>query len=547
MTNYLLHRPVNALKKLHTPAYLGAKIRSSESTTLKSKVLELSIKKRLNSSESWNYKSFPVFKGINDEGQPEYRDYLAPSPSSASAEAFIINELCDQIAPRRVPNVYSYILAQKNSAYNYQYYLPHYQRRNQNILEALGKESGLKAIFLDIKNFYASVDKSLLISSIKKHEILGAKQNAFATNFILNQIEQSSAGIPIGTELSHIVADIFLSKLDTKLEERFKHNYFRYVDDITIVCKEGDIEECEKLVNSEISNLGLQLNEAKRELFTHEEWRNEMDTSPVDGEDFYSHCQMLGKWINGDSRRTSHLDSALKSEGFQIPLRKIFTSQSHAPQPYRPEMSELEIIKNSKKIRQKYLSALEQVSENLSNDSSRWYLQKTKRALNPLFYLLNKENYETISRTARESKKLRPQEEVSNAIHKNSCDSIVAFPGVTVNTFCEIWRTTQPKELRVDEYTAKKSSSAEIESLTTLALFEIIEPPSCVQSSSLWSALRPEVGKISETINGFDAEIESLRIGLSKSTQQALLDNRLSEEEEIILNGLELGNQSISP
>jgi len=511
------------------------------------KIQELAIKKRLNSSGQWNYQKFKVFKGLTDDGHPEYRDYLAPSPTTAAAEAFILNSLCERLRSTRAENVYSYKLASKNSPHNYEYYLPHYQKRNEDILKNLKASGNSVALFLDIKNFYASVPKEDLISAIKHHDILGQTENTYIVDFLIDQINQSPSGIPIGSELSHILADAYLSKLDSILKNELKHCYFRYVDDITIIGKPQDVEKYEGLIKNQLDQIGLALNTTKRELFSANQWQEEMDTSPVDGEDFYTHCQQLGKWLDGDRKRLASLDSALKGEGFQIPINKIVTSQHSTPRTHKAEASEKEIILRSKNIREKYLNALDKVAENLSEKSNRWYLQKTKRALNPLFYLLNKEEYKTISDAAKGSKKLKPQEEVSKAIHLASCDSIISYPGVTIHTFCEIWRSTQPKELKISEFTTAAKNDAQIESLTTLSLFDILSPPKQVLESTSWRALQPNIKSISESLDGFDAEIEALRIGLTSKKQQDLFDNRLSDDEDLVLNGLELGNQSISP
>lgn len=547
MKSYILNRPVNALKKLYPPSYLGAKIRASKASDTLNKILELSIKKRLNSSENWSYKKFKVFKGVDGTtNKPEYRDYLAPSPSTAAAEAFILNGLSEELAFTRLKNVYSYIRSKNGSQYNYEYYLPNYQKRNSDILNSLNEHKGSVVLFLDIKNFYASVDKFELLSKIKKHEVLGDKKNSFALDFLINQLEQSPSGIPIGTELSHLLADVYLSSLDECLGKLLNSNYFRYVDDVTIVCRPDEVKLYEKFVSDHAASLGLSLNEKKREVFSASQWLNEMDTSPVAGGDFYSYCQMLGEWIDGDKERMSWLDCELKNEGFQIPLNKIFIRQGKSNKLFFEKTTEHNLIEKSKLMREKYLNALDDVSENLTNNSSRWYLQKTKRAINPLFYLLNKESYPIITATAKESYKLKTQEEVSSAIYSNACESIIKFPGVTINTFCEIWKTTQPSGSCIDNLFLEKLEAPELDSVTTLALYDILKPPVQVAESSIWQALRPNVKGRTESLNGFDAEIESLRIGVSEYDQQIFLDNRLTEDEDVFLSGLELGDQSIS-
>lgn len=545
MKKYILSRPVNALKKIYAPSYLGAKIRAAKSTPSLDSITEIATKKRLNSSEAWNYKIFKVFKGIGDAGEPEYRDYMAPSPSTATAEAYILNELSESLKNITYGNVYSYIRAEKNSAHNYEYYLWNYERRNQDILNALSEDKDSVALFFDIKNFYGSVDTALLITMLKRHSVLGDSANAYALDFLIDQLHQSPRGIPIGTELSHLAADIFLSALDASLLERFGARYFRYVDDITIVCKSEELAVAEKHIHDLVSDIGLSSNEKKREVFSHAQWQKEMNTAPVKGENFHEYCESLGAWIGGDGSKHIWLERELKNLGFQIPLEKIVARNRSQQISY--QWNEHEIISRSKEIRSKYLNAVDSITESRPNDPSRWFLQKTKRAINPLFYLLNKEEYGIIQSATAASKSLTTQQEVSNAIHSGNCKTLISFPGVTVNTFCEIWKTIEPDGMQLREPLPKIKTDAQLESILVLAMHNIVEPPPEILPTSLWLALRPGVTSRSSSLTGFEKEIQSLRIGLKPKSQSELLRGRIDSSEDIGLEGLELGSQSISP
>lgn len=548
MKNYLLTRPVNALKKLYAPSYLGAKIRASKSIPSLAKITELAIEKRLHSSEGWAYKKFFVFKGIGEDASPEYREYLAPSPITSAAESYILNKIGSKLNHNRSKRVYSYVSTSEGATHNYEYYLNYYQQRNTEILDALRENEGSVAVFLDIKNFYASVNRSHLELILKKHSVFGLPENRFALDFSLQQIQQSPAGIPIGTEISHALADACLHTLDAELSKMLGKRYFRYVDDLTFVCTKSEVGHYEKFIKNYLNDIGLTLNNNKREILSFDEWAGEMDTSPVEGADFYAYCQGLGDWIDGDAKKLIWLEAELKNQGFQIPLKKISarthtSNQSVAKSP----KNEHQVISDSIELRQKYVEALDEISENLSSKSSRWYLQKTKRALNPLFYLLNKENYKTITRTAKESKSLKPQEEVSIAIRSGDCSEIIRYPGVTINTFCEIWKTTQPKTSMIDVFPEILHGEIELETATTLALFEIMAPHQDILNFPIWKALRPDLSTRSTDLPSFEAEIESIRIGIDVKTQRNFLENRLSSDEDVYLSALELGNQSISP
>lgn len=546
MKKYILTRPVNSLKKLYAPSYLGAKIRASINTPSVARITEISIEKRLNSSERWAYKNFPVFKTIGENG-PEYRSYLAPSPITSTAEAFILNKLGAELAKFRSSRVYSYILNESNENHNYRHYLMGYEGRNREILEALTENEGYVAIFLDIKNFYASVDTSRLKHLLSTDAVFGRGENYFALNFAINQLKISPAGIPIGTELSHVMADIYLKSLDEQLSKEHGQQYFRYVDDITIVCNIKDVDRHERRVEEILLDIGLELNEKKREILSREEWADAMNTSPVEGQDFYAYCFKVGDWMAGNREKVNWLDTELRNEGFQMPLRKIFAWNARISESSASSLSEKEIIQSLLDVRFKYSSALQGIAEDLSKNSSRWYLQKTKRAINPLFYLLNKESYSPIIDAAKESPALKSQEEVSLAMKEDDCTRLIRYPGVAVSSFCEIWKSTHAEGVRIGQFPQRLSDAVEIEAATTLALFEVIEPHSDIIQSPLWKALRPEVSSRGDGLPNFEAEIEAIRIGISSEQQRDLLGSRLSQEEDLSLSALDLGSQSISP
>lgn len=546
MKNYILTRPVNALKKIYAPSYLGAKIRSSIKTSTLARITEISIEKRLNSSERWAYKSFPVFKSIGEYGA-EYRDYLSPSPITATAEAFILNKLGVELQRLRSNRVYSYFLNEQGENHNYHHYLAGYELRNREILEALDKNEGYVAVFLDVKNFYASIDVERLNIVLEKNAVFGLSENYFALNFAKDQLRNSPAGVPIGTELSHVLADIYLKSLDDLLSKEFGEKYFRYVDDITIVCKTEDVDRYEKVVEKFLADIGLELNKNKRMIFNRPGWADAMNTAPVEGPEFYDYCFKVGDWMAGNIEKINWLDNELRNEGFQMPLRKIFNWNVRASESVTSLLSEKEIIKGLLDVRIKYSSAVEKIVEGLTKNSSRWYLQKTKRAINPLFYLLDKASYSSIIDVAKESTALKSQEEVSRAMKEDDCSQLIRYPGVVVSSFCEIWKSTHSENVRIGRYPEKLSDTVEIEAATTLALFEVIEPHSDIFESPLWKALRPGVTSRGEGLPNFEAEIEAIRIGISSEQQRNLLSSRLSQEEDLSLSALDLGNQSISP
>ena len=549
MKKYILNRPVNALKKGYEPALLGAKIRARKPTELRAAIVEKSIEKKLNSSEDWDYQKYSAFKGIGEAGVLEYRECLSPSPSASAAEAFLLNQFSDLAAEFFPKNVYSYKLAKKNSSANYKYFLAEYELRNKDILSKLNSAHDLVAVFFDIEKFYPSVNYDLLKIKLLKFAD-SVKDRVGITsfvNFCLNQLSKSPSGIPVGTELSHLMANIFLADFDRILSEKYGDRFFRYVDDITIICERSRIESVRSEVNRMIKDLGLSPNENKAEIYNASEWRKEIETNPIEGDDFFNYCKSLESWIKSNRNSIDTVKKNLRDEGFHIPIEKIIARNSPLWSLPNDGLQLNDIISETKNLRQRYKNAAMDLAHVTINEHSRGSLQKARRALNPLFYLLDPSEYKVIVDVANSHPKLSVQKEVSSAVLNNDCSELINYPGSTVSSYCEIWKTLQGRVINIPRMNINlEVSNHQLNSLLSLSLHNVINISDSLKTGGIWRALRENVTMRSNDLTGFDDELESLRINLTQSAQNDLLGRRETSDEDIDMQALELGSQMIS-
>lgn len=107
----------------------------------------------------------------------------------------------------------------------------------KDVIKALRKdESGTKyCLKLDIKKFYPSIDHDVLKGIVRR------KIKDKRTLVILDEIIDSSEGVPIGNYLSQFFANLCLTYFDHWIKEecRVKY-YFRYADDIVILSDNKD-------------------------------------------------------------------------------------------------------------------------------------------------------------------------------------------------------------------------------------------------------------------------------------------------------------------
>ncbi|WP_194913980.1 reverse transcriptase domain-containing protein [Azospirillum sp. INR13] len=106
----------------------------------------------------------------------------------------------------------------------------------KSIQENLAKND-VDAAFLrvDVRDYYPSINIELLIKLIKKRvrkvEAISLIESALRTP----TIKFSVGGVPQGLSISNILANIYLLEIDDCL--RKSYTYYRYVDDILIICK----------------------------------------------------------------------------------------------------------------------------------------------------------------------------------------------------------------------------------------------------------------------------------------------------------------------
>ncbi|WP_273860561.1 reverse transcriptase/maturase family protein [Photobacterium sp. GSS17] len=116
---------------------------------------------------------------------------------------------------------------------------------------------------VDIKSFYPSINhdilKRKLNKRVRKAEFIYLIEKAIKTQTLpspnKNALENET-GVPQGLSISNFLAEIYLADFD---RESFSDDFFfcRYVDDILILCKEGEIEEIYNKVKQSLSLLGL--------------------------------------------------------------------------------------------------------------------------------------------------------------------------------------------------------------------------------------------------------------------------------------------------
>lgn len=102
---------------------------------------------------------------------------------------------------------------------------------------------------MDIKKFYPNIDHAILKQLLRK------KFKDLDLLWLLDEIIDSSPGVPIGNYLSQFFANFYLTYLDHYLKATYDIDYFRYLDDMVILHK------CKKYLHKILADVKRYLQE----------------------------------------------------------------------------------------------------------------------------------------------------------------------------------------------------------------------------------------------------------------------------------------------
>ena len=110
---------------------------------------------------------------------------------------------------------------------------------------------------IDIKDFYPSINQDTLIRKVRrkvrKAQLIHLIRLATATP--TTGVKPEEEGIPQGLSISNILASIYLCEIDLKFQNRYQ--YFRYVDDILVICKSDKAQSVFEEIQANIKAIDL--------------------------------------------------------------------------------------------------------------------------------------------------------------------------------------------------------------------------------------------------------------------------------------------------
>lgn len=267
-----------------------------------------------------------------------------------------------------------------------------WRKFREEILRAISQTSSEQYIVeTDISSFYERISHHSLENLIKDlySENGSHLKIAEQVNFLLGVFSSSrSFGLPIGSQASRILAELFLNQIDSNLQNSELH-FYRYVDDFVFICKskEEAYEALSHLAKT-LSNYGLSLNKTKTNIFPSNQFvkytstqlglNDDSDIGKLKALDIYfdpytdnpdTEYNLLKEELEGIDLNTLLLDETLKSEPDSFLVSQITRSL-----PYSDTGSVLKILKtllsseNIHAFRANWSTIMRIVNEILSND-----------------------------------------------------------------------------------------------------------------------------------------------------------------------------------
>jgi len=129
-------------------------------------------------------------------------------------------------------------------------------------------------IKLDICSFFDNINHDILLGLLYKKGISdpvytlieqAIKQTTVAMAERNIEKQSNSIGVPQGLSISGILADIYLLSFDIKHKQNDQYQYYRFVDDMLVLCNQNDIDTLMQTMVSDLKKLGLETHAPKKE------------------------------------------------------------------------------------------------------------------------------------------------------------------------------------------------------------------------------------------------------------------------------------------
>jgi hypothetical protein len=468
------------------------------------------------------------------------------------------------------------------SGVSFEHFMEGYAQRQQDVFHALRADRGLVAIVSDVRRFYPSLDQGRVAASFSRLLARSGLSNEtrtlaeWTTSELLRSVPK---GVPIGPALGHVLADTALHDVDVELARRHPGRYFRYVDDIVIVCRATETQEALKSLEGSLGETSLQLNLEKTDQVFSAEWPEHVGERALAGAasrggSFAFLTLACQVFLALRPKAYDALARALKDEGFALPVDRMrrvggygrfgrwLLSHFRKNRDVRQALvvtatggvgALLRLAHDCRALYRQWAHDLtiEEISK--STTAKRWQVQRRRHVVNRGLYLFPEQEYPVLARLCRPFPELSETAVVVKSLVDGNLLGAIEFPGRTCAALAEIWRQRLRGTVEVraiDHGEPARNALAQLalagvaridpNALNTLAELE-------VGTAEYFRFVQGIVGdrrKIADF--SYVDEVRSLQMGQSATVPVEILSSRWSEGEPVVLDALSLGNRYAS-
>jgi len=526
------------------------------------------IERKLIIRKDWAIKEYKLFKE-KDEDEFIYRDTLSLSAFGIIAESYLMLKIADSSLLKNKKYVYSYILPKRiQSSRNFEYYFTGYKKRNNKISQTFNDNPNQIAVVLDLKKFYPSIDKEK--SKERFFNQLDKANNSkifkLSEKITISILEQSKQGVPIGVNINHLIAQTYLTEFDELLNEKFPNKYFRYVDDIIIICDQSEEQDVKKYVESVLPSK-LEINETKTDILTAKKWRLSNKDNDNTNENLHDLLHLITAYLSMHPKKIDSLSMDIRKAGYNIPLKRVANQSKNSKymrflvslfkKKEKYGVAEIyfmksEIIVGKLLALKKFYTGQFQELIRLDYDDSnsaenRSNTANLKYIINRLLYLSSINELSKLEIPS--TKKFNDTKEVIYALSSKDLTQTIQYGGKIVETVCELWieNDFEPLMLLNDDLKKIVNINSVIDSIIVMSLYRVIKFKMedilellDIENREYIQVILDSSYKVKDLNNEFLLEIQGLLQDKSLEEKYKLLTTKYDDKEESLLSGLSL-------
>ncbi len=556
-------KAINQYRRRDVVSYLGLRYYLDNSSACKDRwIEEVSTHLALGNKAPSYFKSYH-FKGIDQLGNVNHRAMYLPGPNEILAETALIVGLSKYDSFNAPHYVFSYLYAGSESKSGvFEPYFHGYKKMHAAIASACKENQSGSVMYTDIQKFYPSISNADAVAAWNEavsESSLSAKYKNLGDRLLDNhrviaEIDGESNGLLTGPMLSHVIANLVLSKIDKYMFDYSGGRYWRYVDDIVFVGDDKELLEWREILSEKLNVLGLNLHTGDKDFRVDAGvWLGgEGDFDSDVGVPWISLIADIKRYLLSHPDSETELKEYFEKNSIRIPVSSY--SQAVKESTYinklsnwiskykwsRGALQEItieRIVNSAVKAKNYYMRVMEQLLDVNIDDLSRYekkrLIPKLRYYSGRLLLLLGDEELLSLSERLSGIQEMLLMSTIMRSISTRDVSDVVRFGENATQSAAQLLRISKsPVTCNLDNVDAIAAQS-----LAILELNGVCVEGSDVPGEFQDFARGENILSLMKSSDGFVREVASLH-GVNQSRHTSVLDVVFDHNEELVFDVL---------